>query len=1143
MKFSSAVAVLALALPAGAWAQAQITIQDDFTQAAAQNQWVTYDGACLTAGNGGGSIPACVGNPYYQGQTLNGGTTGKLPDTAGNGALRFTNGSNSVGWQGNCPSSFPYGFCQAGGIISNFSFNAGTGVNVLFKTVTYEGNSGGSGGDGADGMSFFLTDASNPYDMGAFGGSLGYTCSNVNNDGTLRADGTPRQFDGLRRGYIGLGIDEYGNFLNQGDNTATGYGYKPGRIGLRGAGSVAWYSLSHDTATAPYYPNTLTVAQRAQAVQNTCKTGHIWDYTKANKPTDTGISLPDYAPINFGSTPVAYQVLSGVQIANEAAKTRGQAVPIAYQLKITQDGLLSFSYSVNGGAPLPVITKQSILAGNGPLPSSLRFGFAGSTGGSTNIHEILCFQASPADLAATSVGVNEKEATKIASGTQAFLAFYYPSDWTGRLTANNLLYNATTNQVSVQLQANWDASCNLTGVSSPATCPSTGATNVTAQGPGNRTILTWNGTSGIPFEWGSLTTAQQNTLDLGDATVTANRLQYLRGDRSNEINTMGVGLYRARDSVLGDIVDSSPTWVGPPINPYSLVWSDKLYPTSPAPENGTNTYAVFAGSGSAAGAQQAGEMTRTNVVYTGANDGLLHGFRAGSFDANNNFVATNNDGQEVLAYMPNAVQQVIHQYSAANPTAALNAATLDYSNTLYSHAFYVDATPAADDLFYKGAWHTWLTGGLGAGGSALYALDVTDPSQFSESAAANTVIGEWTPGTITCAHVVNASNCANSLGNTYGVPVIRRLHNGNWGVIFGNGYGSATGDAGIFIMVVSNSGSTSFYYISTGVTGTTTGPGINGIANPAPADLDGDHVTDYVYAGDLLGNVWRFDLTSNDPTQWTVGSTPVFTDPSGHPITTKIMVVSSTVAGSPPHVMLAFGTGRKIPLTNTSPQTYDSGTHDLYGVWDWNMSGWNSKPNVQVQWASLASGPSAINLSNLEQQTLSTNPVTGGLDGTNNPVCWAGTPACAATPEYGWYISLPGAGEQLVFNPLIYNGALIVNTTVPANNSLLTCKTLGDTGDSIAVSVTTGGAIPGFFPLQNDTTLVGGQTNGSGTPFVVLAGGEAQILTQTTSNLPTGPNGTNPSGPFACLSGQPICSATAKPTSLVAKRLTWTERR
>ena len=184
---------------------------------------------------------------------------------------------------------------------------------------------------------------------------------------------------------------------------------------------------------------------------------------------------------------------------------------------------------------------------------------------------------------------------------------------------------------------------------------------------------------------------------------------------------------------------------------------------------------------------------------------------------------------------------------------------------------------------------TWLVGGLGAGGSAIYALDVTDPTQFSESNARNLVIGEWNPATISCS---NVSGCGSNLGQTYGTPVIRRLHNGLWAIIFGNGFGSSSGDAGIFIMTFDTSGSLrNTYYLSTGVAGS------NGIAYVSPADLDGDHITDYVYAGDLLGNVWRFGLTSSNPNSWAVNSTPVFTVPSAQPITTKLQlaIVPQTV--------------------------------------------------------------------------------------------------------------------------------------------------------------------------------------------------------------------------------------------------------
>ncbi len=1103
--------VAALAVASSAHAQVQLTVSDDFTQARAQNQWATFDGACLTAGDGTGSIPPCIGLQYYQGQTQVGGTSGTLPDQAGAGALRLTNGFTP-----GQSSGFTFGYKQAGGIISNFTFAAGTGVQILFKTLTYRGDSGGNGGgtgvdqrDGADGMSFFLIDATDkaaPYDMGAFGGSLGYTCSNRNNDPTLRADGTPRQYDGLLSGYIGLGIDEFGNFLNPGDNTATGPGLQAGRIGLRGAGSISWKALN--SKHAALYPSSLTLGQQAEAVNNTCKTGMLWDYSRstsgATVKTQTTTAVPDYADLG-ASTNVPATTL----IANEAAVTRSDATPIAYQLKITQDGLLSFSYSYNGGAYQSVITDHDITASNGKLPAQLRFGFAGSTGGDTNVHEILCFQANPTQLADTSVGVNQKAATQIGSGTQAFLAMYFPNDWWGSVTASNLLYDATTQQVLVSATANWDASCVLTGAGPPTGCASTGAASVTAQAPANRTILTWNGTQGVPFQWTLLSDAERAALDPGVSSAGApDRLNYLRGDRSNEITSNG-GKYRARISVLGDVIDASPTWVGPPNNPYTLIWKDLLYPNNPAPENGMATYAQFVTS----------QQTRQNVVYAGSNDGFLHGFRAGGFDANGNFVTTitPNDGFEVLAYMPGAVVSKIHN----NDVPAI-----DYSNSHYAHAFFVDAPPATDDLFYGGAWHTWLVGGLGAGGSAIYMLDVTDPTQFSEANAATLVIGEWTPNNLNCAAGVR--RCGRNLGNTYGVPVIRRLHNGDWGVIFGNGYGSTTGDAGIFIMTVNpTSGARTFYYLSTGQQGTR-----DGIASPSPADYDGDHITDYVYAGDLLGNVWRFDLTSSDPAQWAAAPAPLFTDPAGQPITTKLTVGSGPVQGVP-RAMIDFGTGMKTPLTVTSPAVYSSGTHTLYGIWDWNMSVWNSKSTARLD--SLNTPPGVITLANLTQQTLTPNS-NGDLDGSSNTVCWADQATCASTPSYGWYINLGHLLEQVIFNPVIYQNALLVNTTVPANNPPFSCKNDGDTGYTIAVALDTGAAIPGLFPLYGDTLGAGSLTNNSGSPFIVMAGGQAYMLTQTVGNGKL-------DGPIACAKGSLLCDARIEPQGPVGKRLTWIQRR
>jgi type IV pilus assembly protein PilY1 len=1151
-----AAVAIAIAFLAPRLGHAQATtFTSSFTGASDSTGWTALDGACLTAGNNTGDIPACVGLAYYgASQVWVGGATGTLPDSAtanngaGNGDLRLTNGCTGSGCSNG--GNFNYGYAQAGGIISP-AFNAGNGIQITFKTFTYEGNSGGNGqsgaangNDGADGLSFFILDAtqSPPYsgntqfDVGAFGGSLGYTCTDeLGNDDTKTHPGgsSVRAFDGVYAGYLGLGIDEYGNYLNPGDNTATpvgGSAYAE-RIGLRGSGSVNWYWLQSKYGTT-LFPNSWTTTnvtgtscsfqstsvpctEAALAVHYTCASGYLENYNGTMlKVGGAYTAVPDY-----NSIANAYTILPSTNpIANESATKRSQALPITYNLKITQNGILSVSYSYNGGAYQQVLAPQNVASLIGALPSTVRFGFAGSTGGSNNIHEIACFEAGPPAGADTSVGVNQKEASKVATGTQAFLAFYDPTTWTGDITANEILYTPGSGggTVTVNTTANWDASCNLTGVPSGQSCQYTGTAGpITAQTPTTRVMLTWNGTQGIPFEWGSLNTTEKNTLDAGDTTpYNSNRLQYLRGARTNEINSSGVGLFRARVSVLGDVVDSSPTWVGYPDSPYANVWSDRLYPSNPAPENGSQTYSTFAGA----------QATRLNVVYVGSNDGFLHGFEAGNYDINHNFVTTSaNDGKEVFAYMPGAVLQTIH-----NSTNA----TLDFSNAQYAHNFFVDATPDEDDLFYGSAWHTWVVGGLGAGGTSLFAIDVTNPASFSETNAASTVLGEWTSSTITCA---NVSNCGKSLGNTYGVPVIRRLHNGMWGVIFGNGYGSSTGDAGIFIMTVDpSSGTETFYYLSAGQSGHS-----DGIAYPSPADLDGDNVIDYVYAGDLTGHVWRFDLTSSNPLNWAVTATAVFTDPSGHPITTKVQAGATVVSSGSPRVILNFGTGRKIPQTVTAAAQYATGTQTVYGIWDWNMSGWNAMS--ATKYAYLTTGPTSIGLSNLQQQTLSAASETGVYDDTSNTVCWGDGSSCGTNPQYGWYLQLPGTKEQLLFNPLLYQGTLYFNTTIPPSNSPLNCNPSTETGNTYAVSGTTGGVVSGLFPdfAATDANAAGESTDPSGSPFVVLAGGGAFVLTQSTAAMNN--ESTPTSGPFACTGN--VCETPVTYHGETGQRLTWIEKR
>jgi type IV pilus assembly protein PilY1 len=1171
-QFSITAAAALVAAALSSVGHAQTVATEDFTGASTANSWYYYNGACLTAGTSAGTgtpgvtaglIPSCksILNSYYQlqrdgdpvlvGGQADTGPTSHSPgwrDPVGQGALRFTNG-------------YPYGHNENGAIVSSTPFNAGQGVQITFKTVTYRGDSGGAGADGADGMSFYLIDATQfpatPATgptwngIGSWGGSLGYTCSNAN-----------PPYDGLVGAYIGLGIDEYGNFLNgvglmppiagyvtpgaSGDNTALGYGYQPQRIGLRGAGNVSWAYLSR-TYPNYYTPATLNTAGLQQAaVQKTCKTGSVWDYS-ASASTPTLVTNPAPALYDYAPIPAAFSVLPAKQIAGEYgagvySRSNANAVPIFYNLTITQDGLLSLSYALAGSpAYTSIIKDRSIAATNAipSLPSSLYFGFAGSSGGSTNIHEIMCFKAAPATQSANSAAVSQQLATKIQGGAQIYFSYYNPTDWTGNLTANGLV--DTAGVLTINSLANWDAQCVLTGIAATMTCPTTGVSGPTAPespttGALGRVMLTWNGNdtpampgnAGIPFEWPTIgtgiTASEQATIDAGDVPAnTGNRVNYLRGDRTNEINNAGVGLFRKRDGILGDIVDSSPAWVGPPTAPYSLKWKNRYIGTDALLENTGQSYSSF----------QSLEQSRLNVVYVGANDGFLHGFESGSEDSMGNVVATTstgystpNDGEEVLAYMPGAVLQSIHQYSA-NPAVEPSDASVDYSNSLYTHNFYVDAPPGTGDLFYAGVWHTWLVGGLGAGGPAIYALDITNPSNsatnpsariFSEGNAAALVKGEWSSATISC---VGNATCGNNMGNTYGTPLIRRLHNGAWGAIFGNGYGSVTGDAGIFVMTVDPAaGGISFYYLSTGTgTGTTASPcasNCDGIAYVTSADLDGDHITDYVYAGDLNGNVWRFDLTNCSPnsttatctgTPWGVTPGPLFKALSSagvaQPITTPIVLASAVLAGTSPSLMLSFGTGQRTQFTVSSPVTYATGTQTLYGVWDWNFGTWNANSafaNASLTAAQAAtrtglSAPYTLQRSLLQRQTYVAGATAGTVDTSNTPITWMQCSASCNSGQFGWYADLPGTNEQIVSTATPYQQGLAVNSTIPANNAILSCISNTDSGVTYLISPITGGTFTsitspgtlssGFFNNNHDSNMVGLTTNETGALTVV----------------------------------------------------------
>jgi type IV pilus assembly protein PilY1 len=1155
------------------------------TGALANATWGSSTSGAIASGSG----------PEYQPQRIGLRAWGNVTKTA---LLAVNSSASDSDVQSTCQNN---GLYTNGPTYSSTSSNGGNTATVTNYTytqsssaVSYTYSSGGYGGYGGNGGTTTYATVT----------TTTYGSSSVTSTSTSPSNATLYSSSSCKTTYSGSG-SAYGE-VSQG-----GFG---GSTCTKLTASTSTSSTTQTYATSTTYnatsgaPSNLSPSATLYGTSS-CSSSSTYSSGTAYGSVNNGNSctsltatstnypwFPDYTTVAGGSVILPYSS-SGTNnpIANESASVRTSATPIAYKLTITPspNSMLSLQYSYNGGSYQTILPPTAITTSNPTLPTNLYFGFGGSTGGSNNVHEITCFQVTPSDQSASSAGVNVEQAGSVQTGTQVYLASYHTNNWWGELTSQNIVINGTT--VSISPTYNWDASCYLTG----GNCATTGVNSMSPQAQSTRNLLTWNDSSlaGKQLTWSNLSSNEQTALNAGD-TNGSNRLSFLTGIRTDEVPTStgvatGAQVFRDRTSILGDIIDSSPTWVGPPNAPYTATWSDLLYPSNPASENtGTQTYPQFI----------TAEATRLNVVYDGANDGFMHGFEAGSYNTDGSFNSTNNDGAEVLGYMPASVLYSIHSTTA----------TADYSSPNYSHEYYTDATPGTGDLFYNSVWHTWLVSGLGAGGKAIFALDITTPGNFSGNTG-GAVIGEWDASSLTCYLGTTANtNCGGYMGQTFGTPEIRRLHNGEWGIIFGNGFNSANGHAGIFVLTITNTGvEDKLYYLDTGV-GTSSNP--NGIAYVTATDMDGDHISDYVYAGDYYGNIWRFDLTSSTASSWAVSDfgntttatkttpsapipTPLFTTPSitttfttnssgtttsttpvyntltttqqqtqsygststksngttttttvtSQPITTQVVVVAVTpTTNGLPRVMVEFGTGDVAAQSISSSIQYGGGQQTIYGVWDWDVgqtaptTGYAGLIGSSSAPGSSSSSTTIINYSQLEAQTI-TNQTSATNSGTgqgyrtlsSNAICFAGT-SCTTTSgtttttsagtQFGWLLNLPGYNglpspgvggtnqtEQVIYSPVETEGAFIVNTVVPANNSPTSCTVQSALGWTMALNPGTGGALPeSFFANSSgqfvtlDNASVGGiALNATGSPSVVTANNLPYLVSQTSTGAGT----------------------------------------
>ncbi|HMX21727.1 MAG TPA: PilC/PilY family type IV pilus protein, partial [Accumulibacter sp.] len=465
-------------------------------------------------------------------------------------------------------------------------------------------------------------------------------------------------------------------------------------------------------------------------------------------------------------------------------------------------------------------------------------------------------------------------------------------------------------------------------------------------------------------QYAAMSDGSNGTVNQRSAAQGANLVNFLRGHhnlegpalfKSNDLTT----LYRSRTHALGDIVGSQPVYVGPPGASY-----------------GDSGYAAF----------KTANAGRSTVLYTGANDGMLHALSASS-------------GEELWAHIPRLVLPRLFKLADNN-----------YSNT---HQFYVDGNPSVADIDANAgtggspAWKTILVGGLNKGGKGYYALDITDPAhpralwEFGWSSTC------W-DGSATA-----SGDC--HVGYSYGRPIISKLQDGRWVVMVSSGMNnvnspSLTGDGQGYLYVLNAANGTLIAKISTNAGSASAPSGLTHLTNFVD-DASINNTSVRVYGGDLLGNIWRFDINDNlapsglEATLLGTARTPTGTP---QPISTRLEL--GEINGKP---WVFAGTGRLLGVGDLA----DTQLQSLYGIRD----------------------------------PLAGSPVYGDLRGSLNQLQFTQvgqgasayrTTACAGTctGTNGWVIDLPDSGERVNVAPQLQMGTIVFLSNVPSTS---VCSTGG----------------------------------------------------------------------------------------------------
>ena len=573
---------------------------------------------------------------------------------------------------------------------------------------------------------------------------------------------------------------------------------------------------------------------------------------------------------------------------------------------------------------------------------------------------------------------------QLSAANQVYQATFTPDQWYGRLYAFSQSASGVVS--ATPSDAVWEASNKM-----PA--------------PTDRNIYSWNPVTkaGSLFTWTAgtgLTTTQKGNLS-DDSTL----LDYLRGSAANELAQGGTFRDRSRYSVtdktsgvtvkggvLGDIVNGSPV-KGPSFG--------AGYQKLPAGSAGQDSYAAYRLAGNSA------LNNMRDTIFTGANDGMLHAFNR-------------LDGVERFAFVPNSVFNV----PRSPTTAELKLKLL--SDPGYTHRFTVDGPPQIGDAYIAmGAdgpsWKTVLVSSTGAGARSVFAMDVSNPAvgvgagDFSQTK----LLWEFS----------EADNV--DMGYVIGYPHIARMRDGTWVSIFGNGYDSTNGQAKLFIMNLQTGAV--LWERSVGAAGG------NGLSQPN-FTLNSNREVTAIYAGDLKGKLWKFDVDSDVQANWKVAfaGAAMFDNSSDgkQPITVMPEITFHPNGGT----LVAFGTGKLFETedTVTGGTNVNLNPQAIYSIWD--------KPGELTGF----SGNTLLVQQTMNGALAAAADVTARLTGTtSNTVDWS--------TKRGWYLTLATGGERVNVNPQQIKSTLLVVANKPNPDP---CGT-GGTARLFGLDPITGGA-PSF---------------------------------------------------------------------------------